>query len=551
MRLCHCTRTVVCLSAMLALARTTAVAQNCEATLTAGDAGVTRLNRNPRLMVTGRFQDRGAREQLRDMVYVSTVQIEGAAREVVSVLLNSGEGCFRPPETAGLGTRPIIAGRDPRLMAAGGFNDDALDDLVIVDGFTDALNPSPTLRVLLSEGGGRFRPPAGVDVVPLGEGETPIAIAVGRFRGPSHPVDLAVLSTATRRGVRPHGVLRILFNDGRGEFTAGATAPLSLPDFEPEAMVASDQFRSGGKVDIVIKEKITAFGRKRILFLQNAGNATFPAKEAVDGAGSAPVLLVGALQTRDTAGPALDIITFDRNMTLRIFVNDGLGRFNRPVVLNENSRFAFAGTTVDFAVAPAEGGAPLQLITAAVRHTNPDAPGMLVLTSDEAGHFEDPQFRAFRRIAIPPQDAVTSTTSVFERPFRVVPKKRSLRFSQGFVAQFLSELHGNLKPDLALVVQASEQETRAGSCTKDDPPIAPPLDLPSATGAAAISRMCRNAADALKCDDQVAFCQSRPIGGKCDCECTPPEPPKRAVGCRTLTTFEPVIVIEGNPFNRR
>ena len=546
MRLLHRTRTIVSLAAASTLLiGGAAFAQDCQSTLSAADAGVTRLNHNPRLFIMGTFQKRDAREQLRDLAYVSTVPLEGTPREVVSVLLNGGEGCFRPPEVPGA---PIVAGREPRLMAAGAFNGDAFDDLVIVDGFVDPLNPSPTVRVLLGEDQGRFRRPAGVDVVPLGEGETPIALAVGRFRGPSEPVDLAVLSTATS-GTAPRGVLRILFNNGSGEFTAGATPPLVLADFEPEAMVASDHFRSGGKVDLVIKEKATS-GRRRILFLQNAGNATFPTKEAVDGAGSSPVLLMGALQTRDTAGSALDIITFDTNMTLRIFVNDGLGRFNRPVVLNENSRFAFAGA-LGFAVAPAEKDRPLQLITAAARHTNPDAPGMLVLTSDGAGHFEDPAFRAFRRIATPPEDPVTSTTNVFEQPVRLVPRKRSLRLSQGLVAQFLNERHGNLKPDLALVAQASEEETRAGSCTKSDEPVRVPQDVVSVAGSGEISKVCRNPSAALKCDDLVAFCKSRPVGGKCECACAPPDPPARPIGCQTIMLFRPVLVVEGNPFNRQ
>jgi len=423
-------------------------------------------------------------------------------------------------------------------------NGDAISDLAIVDTHVDRFNPSPTVRILLGAAGGRFKPSRGVDVVSLGEGETPIALAFGRFRNPE-TVDLAVVSTPATPGTSSRGLVRILFNNGSGDFSAGSTPPISLGDFEPSAMAAG-VFRRDGKVDLVIKEALsTSAGRKRLLYLQNAGNATFPLRQAIEGAGDVAAVVLGPLQTRDASGAVADVITFDRDMTLRIFASDGQGHLNPLPPLNDGSRFAFIGQPQFFAIRNDSG--PLQLMAAAARVSNPGAHGMLLLTSDESGHFEDPQFRAFRRITMPSQSGTTKLEPVFGQP-QFEAKKRSMVVGLGVVAPFLNAQLGNQKPDFAFIANDIESELRSGTCGGDEGSRVPPGS--TSKGGLAGLGMCTNPRPA--CEDGLVFCKARPVGGKCVCTCDQPAPdaPVKELGCHVTTRFPPVLIVAGNPFDK-
>jgi hypothetical protein len=255
---------------------------------------------------------------VRDLAYVSTIRDKDRTVEALSVLLSNQNGCFRSPPAPAVGQPPTLVGENPSLIAAGKFDGDKNEDIVIGNGL-DQFNRSARLRIFRGKGQGHFTPMS--PFFPLQANEVPVAMAIGHFRSssmPNKPIDLAIVSSK--------GILNILFNKGNGEFEP--SQPISLGNFGPEAIVASDRFRDGGNTDLVIR------GRSAIMFLKNSGSGTFPNRQVIAGAGNVPTLLLGVLDPNDAmgnkAGDKLDIITFDRDMTLKVFVNDGSGAFNPP-----------------------------------------------------------------------------------------------------------------------------------------------------------------------------------------------------------------------------
>src|SRR5206468_6967122 len=97
----------------------------------------------------------------------------------------------------------------------------------------------------------------------------PRAMTAGRFRGANMPLDIALVGDSTPSGTGAFsGKLTLLFNDGQGNFSVGATQALT---FAPSVVAASSQLRPGGKADLVIRDAHA----NRFLFLVNIGNGTF------------------------------------------------------------------------------------------------------------------------------------------------------------------------------------------------------------------------------------------------------------------------------------
>jgi FG-GAP-like repeat len=129
----------------------------------------------------------------------------------VSVLLDDGKGGFTPSRGS-----PFSAGPNPNDLAGGDFNGDRLADLAIAN------HETQHLTVLLGDGTGKFRQPAGS---PFPCGDSPFNVAIGDVNADGKP-DLAIVnspsSTSDRSG---QDGLFILIGDGLGAFTKMAGSP--------------------------------------------------------------------------------------------------------------------------------------------------------------------------------------------------------------------------------------------------------------------------------------------------------------------------------------
>jgi len=524
-----------------------AKAQTCDAgLLEMNGLAASPLGKGARLFAAGNFHTAivSGQEDVSDLVYVKTLAIEGRDRQVLSVLLSAGNGCFTEPLVPAEGAPAVSAGDSPSLIGVGPLDGDSHQDIAVIDTHIDEFNRRPKLRIFYGDGLGHFSTRSGVSVVSLDEGETPVAMAMGRFRGEEMPVDLAIVSIP-KPGSPMRGTLKILFNNGGGEFIgAGGQPPtLSLGDLEPAAIVASNRFRDVGKYDLAIKETVRSTGRKRILYLQNAGNGHFPDISVLEDAGDVDFLATGVLQANDTAGAKLDLITYNEDLSLRIFVNDGFGGFNRRPFNPADGAFKFTGSrqifSADF------GDRQLRLITLATRERD-ERQGVLLLTADRSGRFLDPEFRIFPSIPGPPLGPANEQPVMASEAegISTQPPKKSLLVFTGVQAPFFNERFGNPKGGLAFVAQGTESETQLGRCPSDtsDPPLASCQSHP-VIGPIEMGQVCRN--QGLLCLDGIAFCDDPPTDGRCFCSCIDPcegaQPPP--VACRFIKESPRFLVV--------
>jgi hypothetical protein len=146
----------------------------------------------------------------------------GATGNTLTVLLNNGDGTFRPPQTFAAGG---IYG-----LTVGDFNHDGISDLI-------AFNPTAdTVDVMLGNGDGTFRPPVSTPVP-----DRPSSLAVGDFNGDGFP-DVAVSSSSFSGG----SSVSVLLGNGDGSFRF---AGVSLPAY-PSTMIVGDVNRDG-KLDLI------------------------------------------------------------------------------------------------------------------------------------------------------------------------------------------------------------------------------------------------------------------------------------------------------------
>jgi len=501
-----------------------AMAQEVCTTPEAGPAlGVMPLKPNPRLFTFGNFHSKMPggiqRAKERDLVYVSTQEQPGGAhRHILTVLVTNGNGCFSAPLLSN-----AVLGEEPTLIAVGKFNaSDEDDDIAIIDTRVDTLNLTPVLRIFLGDGKGRFKEGDGVSTFALERDEIPVAMATGRFRGPSKPIDIAIASIA--KDPSAPSVVRVLTNNGQGEFARSPElAPRLLGDFKPAVMLAADKFRDGAKLDIVLKEKVVAGSaddpnRKRVLYLRNSGNGNFPEVTMLQNAGSANALLLGVLSTNDTGADKLDIVTFDDDTRLRIFENDGGGRFAlhdpNDVALNRHvGAFVFGATKFEglkqFFVA--EGERTLRL-TAIATSVSDGRQGTVTLAADNQGGFKPAEFRAMT----PPLSVPAGVTPVQEGIFGPNPRPHRAVLTFSPTVGVVAPLRRNGRAALALVSRVLEIETKAGTCLGSPASVlsyAPVAPLPAAIGG-----RCRPPVPT--CGDQdFPRCVFQFADGTCKCKC--------------------------------
>src|SRR5579859_1897164 len=145
----------------------------------------------------------------------------------ISVLLGNGDGTFQPAQLIG-------AGKNPLSIAAGDFNNDGKQDLVVTDLGDRSSGGNGNLTVLLGNGDGTFQSP-----VTLTAGPEPFELALGDFNNDGI-LDFTVTDFST-------GVYLIL---GKGDGTFQSPVLFSTAN-SPVAIVAQD-FNRDGKLDLAV-----------------------------------------------------------------------------------------------------------------------------------------------------------------------------------------------------------------------------------------------------------------------------------------------------------
>jgi hypothetical protein len=223
----------------------------------------------------------------------------------ITVLLNSGTGTF--PTYAEYSTNGI-----PDGLAVGDFNKDGNLDIVATNGSQN------TVSVLLGNGTGTFPTFATYPT-----GSSPLGVVVGDFNGDGWP-DIAV---ADSRG----GTVSILINkaDGSGTFlpkvdyaAAGGGAPSAL---------AAGSFRGNGIIDLAVATN-SAFGGIEVLL--GKGDGTFQAAVPYDTMNNANAVTIGDFNNDGNLDLAVSIASAGSSFGfVTIFPGLGNGTFGPGVTL--------------------------------------------------------------------------------------------------------------------------------------------------------------------------------------------------------------------------
>ncbi len=198
---------------------------------------------------------------------------------VVSVLLNNGDGTFQAPRDYAVGaftvaSQALLSDLNDyrRDLAVADVNGDRIPDLIVVN------HDSGDLSVLFGRGDGTFAPEQRVDAT-----AAPFALAVGDVNGDGK-ADL-VVADSTAGPIQ--GVVRL----GRGDGTFAPPIPLDLPpdtNYATWSLRLAD-FNRDGKLDIVLNTNISG-----TLLLPGHGDGTFGAPVAIQPR-NGPALAVGDL----------------------------------------------------------------------------------------------------------------------------------------------------------------------------------------------------------------------------------------------------------------
>jgi FG-GAP-like repeat len=499
----------------------------------------TLVGEDDHLFVAGDFHSSDGSSPLQDLAFIT----KEAGQNVVRVLQANGAGGFAPPDP---GQPSLLAGNSPSLMVAGQFVAGGPTALAIVDD-TGGIGQQPVLKIFFGQGNGLLT--AGPELA-LNNTGRPRAMTVVRFRGTGMPLDIALVGDTTVPGSSSFsGKLTLLLNDGQGGFTVGTSQVLS---FAPSSVATSSRLSPVGKADLLIRDA----NANRFQFLINIGNGGFrlpigPNLGFFDGAGDFDALLVGNV-AHGGANPPDDVITFDRDMTLRIFVNNGRESFTLRTIAPGGDPH-FAGAQPPYLLA--DFGSSTLALAAPVSRAGQIS--LLLLQGDGAGGFTP----ATGEVPLEPVRGVSTTTftttvsQMTETP--VAFSNNHIGVRQTLVAQFRSNLHGNGKPDFAFVTKATESARTVGNCPGDTRSLPAPAPLRHV-------RVCPKKTEdpdtdcpppQRPCPPIVTFtgpccrCNDRdvPVLNRCPNKCEFPEPitPFRAF-CDQASTFTPALTVFGN-----
>jgi hypothetical protein len=208
------------------------------------------------------------------------VVVSHIGENVVSVLLNNGDGTFQAPRDYAVGAFTVggpatLTGLNDyrRDLAVADLNGDGAPDLVVVN------HDSGDLSILFGRGDGTFAPEQRVAAT-----TAPFALAVGDVNGDRAP-DLVVLDSTG-------GPVRGVVLPGRGDGTFAPPIPLALPpdtDFAVGTLRLADA-NGDGKPDILFSDN-----KSGTVLLSGHGDGTFGPPVVVQPRTGGPALAVADL----------------------------------------------------------------------------------------------------------------------------------------------------------------------------------------------------------------------------------------------------------------
>jgi hypothetical protein len=240
------------------------------------------------------------------------IVVSHLGENVVSVLLNNGDGTFQAPRDYAVGAFTVgspatLTGLNDyrRDLAVADLNGDGIPDLIVVN------HDSGDLSILFGRGDGTFAPEQRVDAT-----TAPFALAVGDLTG-NGISDLVVLDSTA-------GPIQGVVLLGRGNGTFAPPIPLALP---PDTNYAIWSLRladvnGDGKLDIVFNDNISG-----TVLLLGHGDGTFGPPVVIQPRNDGPGLAVADLN----GDGKLDVVSTGFNLDdLDYSLGNGDGTF-QPV----------------------------------------------------------------------------------------------------------------------------------------------------------------------------------------------------------------------------
>jgi len=227
---------------------------------------------------------------------IATVSYTG---DFLTIRMGTGAGTFVSGPS---GTGFIPVGNEPRWVASGDFNEDAIPDIVVAN------HGANNVSVLLGTGTGAFS-----STTHFTAGSFPMAVVTGDFNADTH-LDLAVVNGSSEN-------ISILLGNGAGSFATAVNYPVS--GSYPYSITTAD-FNGDGVFDLATP----IFNSDNISVLMGTGTGTFGA--AVNYvAGDSPIALVSADFNGDGKNDIASVNAGTDNAS--VFINAGSGIFATAV----------------------------------------------------------------------------------------------------------------------------------------------------------------------------------------------------------------------------
>jgi hypothetical protein len=219
----------------------------------------------------------------------------------------------------------VSLGIDPRAIAAGDFDGDGLDDLVLA-------NAAPSASVLLNKGNIRHARPLSLEW-PSPQTEATSSVLVADFNADGKP-DVVVTNVQGN-------AVSIALGDGAGNFTNLKT--FSSGGASPAHAVAAD-FDGDGKLDLAVANRSDPGNNVAILAGDGAGNFGAP---TVFAAGAAPSFLASGDFNADHKID-LAVVVNGGAQNIAILIGNGAGGFAAPSYVASGGKTPGNLVAVDF-----------------------------------------------------------------------------------------------------------------------------------------------------------------------------------------------------------
>ncbi len=262
---------------------------------------------------------------------VANSNLFGNGESSVSVLLGKGNGGFQSAVD-------YPAGKTPRSVAVGDFNEDGHLDMVVAN------ESSNNVSLLLGNGDGTFQP-----AINISAGTGPFFVAVADFNG-DHHLDMAVANFAE---AMHEGRVTVFLGNGNGGFEKPVV--YNLGSNVRTHMIAVADVNGDGHLDLVVANAGILRDPGKISVLFGKGDGSFG--EQMDfKAGQDPFSVAVADLNGDGM---LDLAVADESVDqVSVLIGNGQGMFGKPVM--------YATGTLPFSIVAADfnGDGKMDLATA-------------------------------------------------------------------------------------------------------------------------------------------------------------------------------------------